>query len=207
MLIVTQRRRNAGSKKKQSSSDNKKSPPKNIECYYCGKLVKNNAIKCKYCGKWYSSGKKTVAFTLFTIIAIVLLAVPLSTLLFSDGQQSFRPPDGMPNINLDDWDVDSAVTIPEDDPDITGMITEKFDTYFVSLQTRDREAGTSSTEYVHMDENTNIFLMDMDSQSVSIVSIYDVQEGSLLRVWGNQNTDGSWHATDVSLMTGRPVRP
>ncbi len=200
---MTQIRRNTGSKNKQSFSDKKKSP-KNLECYYCGKLVKYNAVKCKYCGKWYSSGKKTVAFTLFIVMTIVLLAIPLSSILFSDGQESFRPPNGMPDINLDDWDVDSAVTMPEDDPDITGMITDKFDTYFVSLQTRDRESQTTSTEYVYMDENTNIFLVDMESQSVSVVSIEDVQEGSLMRVWGTQNPDGSWHATDVSLMTGRP---
>ena len=138
------------------------------------------------------------------LLLISVMMNPLMTKNMSTPALPALTRDGMPDINLDDWDVDSTVAMPEDDPDITGMITDKFDTYYVSLQIRDREAQTTYTEYVHMDENTNIFLMDMESQSVSVVSIEDVQEGSLLRVWGNQNTDGSWHATDVRLMTGRP---
>ena len=41
-----------------------------IECYYCNELVKPRALKCSHCGKWYSTGKKIVAFMMVLIVAV-----------------------------------------------------------------------------------------------------------------------------------------
>ena len=211
MLILAERRRNSGSKKKQSTND-KKEKPKQLPCYYCGKLVKSNALKCKYCGKWYSSGKKTVAFTLLLVMAILLLSFSLSAMLSSDGQESFRPPDRQPPINfdelddLDDWEVDTAVTMPEESEDLMGRLGEIYSTYSFSLQIIDRATHTTTTHDIQMDVNTNVFIMDVETESVTEGTIADIQTASLLRVWGTQNSDGTWHATDVCLMTGMPDR-
>ena len=201
--------KNDKSGNKSDKTQNKEEKPKHLECYYCGKLVKANAIKCKYCGKWYSAGKKTIAVVVIMVLVIAVIALLVSILL-ADGHDPFSP-DSRPNsdIDIDDWDIEGDITVPEDDPDIMGRIGEQYDVYSFSIMTRDRTTQTSTTYYVQADGNTNVFLMDMETETVTSGTIYEISPESPLRIWGTQNTDGSWHATDISIMTGMPdrVRP
>ena len=194
-------RASSSTKKKHRRRDRTKEPEV-LECYYCGKVVRASAIRCKFCRKWYSSGKKTIAvFVAIMALTIILFFATLS-IFGGEEQTPFSP-----NFDIEDLDIEDDVVIPSGDADISGKVAEKYDDHSFSLETRDRETMSMSTEYVTLDENVNIFWIDMETNIVSRASISDIQISSMMQVWGTENSDGSWHGTDVGLMIGRPDRP
>jgi hypothetical protein len=86
--------------------------------------------------------------------------------------------------------------MPEDDPDIKGMVNEKLGNLSFILITR----GGEEDYLINIDENTNIFFMDMETSQVSEASKEDIQEGSRVSIWGEEQPDGSWFATDIGIM-------
>lgn len=176
--------------------------PEYLECHYCGKHVKANALRCRSCGKWYSSGKKAI----FAIVVVIVIAILLFFALQSFFGERQQPWGG--DYNLNDWDIDDDVNMPEDDADFMGYVTELYDGS-ITVQTMIIPEGggrpsTGPPEQVTLEGDVNIFLLDAETEVVNQGSQSDIQIDSITLVWGTENSDGTWHATDISVMSGSP---
>jgi hypothetical protein len=130
------------------------------------------------------------------VFFVILVIIALQTIDIEVGK-----PRGSGNgrgYNPEDWGSNGDVSLPEDEPDISGRSDEILGDYSFILLPR----GGEEEYLIDFYENTNIFFMDMETSTVTEASKDDLQEDSRVNIWGEEKSDGSWFATDIGILTG-----
>lgn len=142
-------------------------------------------------------GRKKIIFITLVAVAIVIIA------FFGFRFVMMQRMESLPDFTEDDWDTNDDISMPPDDPNFMGPVVEKegVDTFIV--QRVSRSSGFpifGDKEIVHIDQNTDIFWIMYEDKTIIQASIDDIQIGKKVFVWGLENPDGSWLATDIGIM-------
>lgn len=113
-----------------------------------------------------------------------------------------RGPPGGRSFNLEEWDVIGNVTIPQGEPNFAGMVIEERGERSFVLQPMRRDSEDSEEE-VTFAQDVNIFRIDREGQTLIEATYDEIKIDSMIMVWGEQQSDGIWLASDIGLMTGR----
>jgi len=162
------------------------------------KKAKRSEKKEKMKKKEESQRRKKIIFITLVVVAIVIIA------FFGLRFVMMQRMESLPDFTEDDWDnIDDDISVPQDDPNFMGPIVEKegADTFIVQrVSTSSGFPVFGDEEIVHIDQNTDIFWMMREDNTIIQASIDDVQVGEKVFVWGLENTDGSWTATNIGIM-------
>ena len=113
---------------------------------------------------------------------------------------------------------DDQTELPEGRPVLMGLVDDiQYNTTFV-VQTMDRRMGGQPGNFsfepgerlnVTLDGHTKIFRMNgrPGERRVECGSKKDIHIGSRIAVWGTQQSNGTWYATDVGIMMARQGPP
>ena len=147
---------------------------------------------------------KLMAFvTVVVIICCVAYGVAMTLPESREPEEFFggRPP-GSGNLNLDEWDTSGNVSIPDGEMDLRGRVIENTGNGSFTIQTMQRHTEPTE-ERIILKEDTNIFTLDRESQTLIAVSIDEIETDSMLMIWGEQGSDDTWIITDIGLMMFR----
>ena len=147
---------------------------------------------------------KMIAFvSVIVIICCVASAVAMFLPESQETEEFFRGrPPGGGNLNLEEWGTSGNVSVPEGEMDLRGRIIEDNGNKSFTIQTMQRGAEPTE-ERIKLEEDINIFTLDRESQTLFAASIDEIGVYSMLMIWGEKGSDGTWIVSDCGLMMFR----